>query len=166
MQQLELVSLYPLRLHCSKYTGRQNRAAAPHGDLPMDLRREALIDEEPVLLPCHSLHGPLRPLPSETGAAPASDRQLAGSPAAAAGGMGAAAGARSSPRPPPGVSPRTCLPHAIAAADVYRACVGCPASEPTSSCDELDRRRPGLQALILSTRHVVLRPPGPGRSPL
>ena len=104
-------------------------------DLRCAERLSALIDEGPVLLPCHSLHGPLLPLPSETGAAPAGLRltsgqdersapRLAGSPAAAAGGagMGTAAAARSSPRPPPGgVSPSTCLPHALTPADVYRA---------------------------------------------
>jgi len=67
--------------------------------------------------------------------------------------MGTAAAARSLPTPGVSPSPGTCLPHALAAADVPCA-RACPASGPTSSRDE-----PDSIAFTLSTRHVVLRPP-------
>ena len=60
--------------------------------------------------------------------------------------MGTAAAARSLPTPGVSPSPGTCLPHALAAADVPCA-RACPASGPTSSRDELDSI-----AFTLSTR--------------
>ena len=133
-------------------------------DLRCAERLTALIDEGPVLLPCHSLHvctahSYLWPLPSETGAAPAGLRltsgqdersapQLAGSPAAAAGG-GAEGWA---PPRPHGPSPRPAYRHHRAHA--------CPTpSPPRTYRARVRARRAGPR------RHVTspTRSPSPSR---
>jgi len=79
--------------------------------------------------------------------------------------MGTAAAARSSPRPPPGgVSPRMHMP-APRPHPGRRTVRACPASEPTSSRDELDSARsPSSSRPVTSCSGLLPERLGMGRS--